>query len=147
MQNFLDFHTNIFSANILKCVHLFAKNMNGCSHKKNSSFCCQERKYKKIWGQLFFQRSSLYKYFSIFFSAGSSKILAPVHLEICSTGPLIFPYPSASLLEFQLWKSPPLEWGGFQLVPKYQSKVELISHIPLWNARIAKKMVAKMRFS
>ena len=37
-----------------------------------------------------------------FFSSGSSKIFAAVYLRICSTGPLIFPHPSASLLECQL---------------------------------------------
>ena len=30
-------------------------------------------------------------------------------------------------------------WDGFQLVPKYQSKVKLISNISVWNALISKK--------
>ena len=53
---------------------------------------------------LFYEGSpSLCKYFSnIFSSTGSSKIVAAVYLRISSTGPLIFPYPSANLLEFQL---------------------------------------------
>ena len=40
--------------------------------------------------------------FQIFFSTGSSKIFAAAYLRVCSTGPLTFSHPSASLLEFQL---------------------------------------------
>ena len=38
-------------------------------------------------------------------------------------------------------------WDGFQLVPKYQTKVKLISNISVWNIWIAKKWKPRCTFS
>ena len=77
-----------------------------------------EKKTRK--SQFYGGSPSLCKYFTnIFFSIGSSHIFAAVYLRICSTGPLIFPHPSASLLECQLIllkKSTTTEMG-FNLYP------------------------------
>ena len=84
---------------------LFSKNTKGWSD--NSEIWCIEhlgRAEIKTRKQQFYPGSpSLCKYFTnIFFSIGSSHIFAAVYLRICSTGPLIFPHNSASMLEIQL---------------------------------------------
>ena len=90
-----------------------------------------------LWGQPF----SVLIFFKYFFTTGSSKIFAHDHLRICSTGPLIFPHPSASLLEFQLIlvkKSTTTEMG-FNSYPNISQKSEII--------KLKKKMEAKVCFS
>ena len=107
MQNFLNFYTTFFCKQIwLKCVHLFAKNMKGWSHKKIIFyfFCKFDLPRKKLENNNFVGAALLYaNIYQIFFShLNHQQIFVAVYLRICSTGPLIFPHPSANVLEFQL---------------------------------------------
>ena len=107
---------------------LFAKNMKGWSHKKIIFyfFCKFDLPRKKLENNNFVGAALLYAniYQIFFFSSGSSKIFAAVYLRICSTGPLIFPHPSASVLEFQLilLKKSTTSEMGFNSYPNISQK-------------------------
>ena len=107
IQNFLNFCTNIFFNKYIwnVCIYL-QKNMKGWSHKKIIFyfFCIFDLLSKKLENNFFVRAALLCANISqIFFSQlDRQKYLLPVYSRICSTGPLTFPHPSASLLEFQL---------------------------------------------
>ena len=71
MHNFLNFRTNIFLKQIcMKCVHLFAKNMKGWSHKKIIFyfFCKFDLPRKKLENNNFMGAALLYaNIYQIFF--------------------------------------------------------------------------------
>ena len=95
----LIFHQKSFVEQICwKVVHLFAKDTN----LKFGAWSNHTLIIKKT--RIFLRAALLCANISqIFFSQlDCQKYLLPVYSRICSTGPLTFPHPSASLLEFQL---------------------------------------------
>ena len=108
------------------CIYLQKTRTAGPTNKSFSTFFCKfDLPRKKLENNNFMGAALLCANISqIFFSTGSSKIFAAVYLRICSTGPLIFPHPSESLLEFQLIlskKSSTTEMG-FNLYPNISRK-------------------------
>ena len=86
------------------------------------------------------------KYFpNIFFSISSSKIFAAVYLRVCSTGPLLFSHPSASLLELQLKraiKNVCLLWmiNSDQIYARKWNWRNVVSKYSIWNNSYLPKM-------
>ena len=89
---------------------------------------------------------SVCKYFpNIFFSISSSKIFAAVYLRVCSTGPLTFSHPSASLLELQLnraIKNVCLLWmiNLDQIYARKWNWPTVVSKYSIWNNSYLPKM-------
>ena len=138
MQNFLNFNTNIFVQQIcLKCVHLFAKTWTAgrvllkfgvlsneivlrkkLENKKNLRAAVLCANISQIFvlnwiikNMCCFLFKSLFNWSSHFFTSFSKP--AGIPTDSCEK---VYYY-----------------WDGFQLVPKYQSKVKLISNISVWN--------------
>ena len=86
------------------------------------------------------------KYFpNIFFSISPSKIFAAVYLRVCSTGPLTFSHPSASLLELQLnraIKNVCLLWmiNSDQIYARKWNWRNVVSKYSIWNNSYLPKM-------
>ena len=80
-----------------------------------------------------------------FFSISSSKIFAAVYLRVCSTGPLTFSHPSASLLELQLnraIKNVCLLWmiNSYQIYARKWNWPNVVSKYLIWNNSYLPKM-------
>ena len=142
MHNFLNFRTNIFLKQIcMKCVHLFAKNMKGWSHKKIIFyfFCKFDLPRKKLENNNFMGAALLYaNIYQIFFLIWIIKNIC------CCLSKNLFnwsPHFSTSFSKRARIPTDSFEkvyyfWDGIQLMPKYQLKVQLISNISVWNALI-----------
>ena len=145
MQNFLNFYTTFFCKQIwLKCVHLFAKNMKGWSHKKIIFyfFCKFDLPRKKLENSNFMGAALLCANISqIFFLNWIIKNIC------CCLSKNLFNWSLHFFTSFNKPAGMPTDsfekvfynWDGFQLVPKYHSKVKVISNISVWNALISKK--------
>ena len=135
MQNFLNFYTTIYCKQIwLKCVHLFAKNMKGWSHKKIIFyfFCKFDLPRKKLENSNFMGAALLCANISqIFFlnwiikniSCCLSKNLFNYVVQLVPSFFTSFNKPAG--MPTDSFENVFYNWDGFQLVPKYQSKVKL----------------------
>ena len=110
-------------------------------------FCSFDLLRKKVENNFFYPGSpSVCKYFpNIFFSISSSKIFAAVYLRVCSTGPLLFSHPSASLLELQLKraiKNVCLLWmiNSYQIYARKWNWRNVVSKYSIWNNSYLPKM-------
>ena len=152
IQNFLNFCTNIFFNKYIwnVCIYL-QKNIKGWSHKKIIFyfFCIFDLLSKKLENNFFMRAPLLCANISqIFFSQlDHQKYLLLFIQESVQLVPSLF-----HILQQACWKSNRFLWkfyycwDGFQLVPKYQTKVKLISNNSVWNIWIAKKWKPRCAF-
>ena len=145
MQYFLNCYTNIFLPNMLGiCAFICKKNMKGWSHKKIIFyfFCKFDLPRKKLENSNFMGAALLCANISqIFFLNWIIKNIC------CCLSKNLFNWSLHFFTSFNKPAGMPTDsfekvfynWDGFQLVPKYQSKVKLISNISVWNALISKK--------
>ena len=144
MQNFLDFHTNIFFRKYFEMCAFICKKHEGLVPQKNIfySFCIFDLLSKKLennflWGhpfsvQIFLKYSFLnWIIKNICCCLFKNLFNWSPHFSTSFSKPTGIPTESYGKVYYY--------WDGFQLVPKYQSKVKLISNISVWNAQIAKK--------
>ena len=131
-----------------KFVDLFTKNMKGWSHKKIILylFCRFDLLRKKVENNFLCEQPFCVQIFpKYFFLKSIIKNICAVYLRVCSTGPLTFSHPSASLLELQLnraIKNVCLLWmiNLDQIYARKWNWPNVVSKYSIWNNSYLPKM-------